>query len=503
MAPPTAATATLSSSSSSSPSADGQPLPPLPATAHGSDGGGIGVCRITSLPPDVLRLVCRFLCVVGRPGERHALASWQRCSLRLYEGVEESDWRSVWDATYAATTADAARRFAAAVPSPAAPAAAGARARGSQRAFLAALRGASVQYHLELGLLPPAPPPWCGSKLDVERALYKTLRFCTFRVATARQEMECTRGSIPVVESGAVLSSLLHIVAGGTRYLAHPVPRPTALLTAPMYGICATWALNLGAYGAYRIMRAAVRSIPAEAAQLWQLPGGSSSHGPGGSGRLQAHRLWQLLTDDRFLGAFAWTGCLTLSLCMWHAEASRPEGGLSVRKILLIVFGPPTFAATLVAGHRSGRKVGLTAGAVVFATLSSVVLVPHLLFLALLTWSTTLSLRLHRRGYYKPPRWNTVRSKVPSSVAKALGDATVLSIAGMSLGWFVTPYECFLHLLVLAVAVLSAWIAVAVFAPLVARCWSMGVPLPANYFFLQAATSLLLLTSTYAEHAAA
>ena len=474
-------TTTSCAPSSSSPSVAGQPtddrhsaLPP-PRSSR-SDDGGLSSCRVTSLPPDVLRLVCRFLCVGGRPGERHALASWQRCSLRLYEGVDEADWRSVWEATYAAATADAARRFAAS-PSPSAPAtaaaaaAAPARARGGQRAFLSALRGASVQYHLELGLLPPSPPPWCGSKLDIERALYKTLRFCSFRVATARQEMECTRGSIPVVESGAVLSSLLHIVAGGTRYLAHPVPRPTALLTAPMYGICATWALNLGAYGAYRIMRAAVRSIPAEAAQLWQLPGGSARRGRG-SGRLQARRLWQLLTDDRFLGAFAWTGCLTLSLCMWHAEASRPGGVLSVRKILVIVFGPPTFAATLVAGHRSGRRVGLTAGALVFATLSSVVLVPHLLFLALLTWSTTLSLRLHRRGYYKPPRWNTVRSKIPSSVAKALGDATVLSIAGMSLGWFVTPYECFLHLLVLAVAVLSAWVCIVYNTTVVLFFWS-------------------------------
>ena len=427
-----------------------------PFVQSGTAPPSLDATRPTSLldvPREVLELVALFLSNAYQVGVVHELSNFQRVCRRTFEVTTVERWLTVWEATYKDQLTDASQRFSVALAS-SAPHLSLASAESMRKAFIKQVVTSTVAYHLELGLLPPAPPSWCSSSLAVEKTLCDTLRFCVFQVRTAQLELQCTRGKVPVIESAAVLTSLIHIVIGVLRYLSIPDP-PLVITTPPMCCICATWMLYLMAYGLYRVMRATIRKIPDEAAALWQLGGSEvslSKRGVRGWVYGGVDVFQRLSGDKRFVGALAWTCCLLLSVALWVIEVSRGERATTER-ILLNVFAPPTFAASLVAWQRSGKKLGLVAGGVVGSLITCIIVLPWLLFLGLGMWSLTALLRIHRVSYRAPRSYSPAHWKL----GVLLGNTVILSICVMSASWFVS-LALFLKTLLLALVVLSCWV---------------------------------------------
>eukprot|EP01059_Diplonema_ambulator_P033776 TRINITY_DN7213_c0_g1_i1.p1 TRINITY_DN7213_c0_g1~~TRINITY_DN7213_c0_g1_i1.p1 ORF type:complete len:456 (+),score=38.47 TRINITY_DN7213_c0_g1_i1:64-1431(+) len=431
------------------------------------------------LPPCVLDYIAGFLCQEGVVGDRHPLAVFGCVCKRWATIASEDLWVKVWSETQKGLVDEACERFVVSMY-PVGEGSGVLRNRAA-RNFKNQLATAGPAECLELGLLPREPPSWCKTPGQYQHTLYSTLKFCNFQVTSARVELQCMRGSIPVMESCAVLFSLIHIVWGGQVYLSASVPHSFRLLTRPMYCITLTWAFYLGAYAVYRVKLAKIHSIPEEAAKLWDVR----------KSRVMERKgvLWglrYLKSDSRVKHAVAWLACLSVSVAFWHAETEGYfKEPLTLTRLLVMVFGPPTFTATIVTWRRSGGKIGLLAGTTLIAALTIIALAPWLLFFSLGTWSTSCLLRLHR-GFYHPPR--TPSALV--SLTRKSGNFVLFNISLLCLTYFVA-FGFFSPMLIAAVASLAVWVCVAVFIPLANRCRSFCVPLPYAYLASQTAIAIV------------
>eukprot|EP01063_Lacrimia_lanifica_P009582 TRINITY_DN16539_c0_g1_i1.p1 TRINITY_DN16539_c0_g1~~TRINITY_DN16539_c0_g1_i1.p1 ORF type:complete len:497 (+),score=151.24 TRINITY_DN16539_c0_g1_i1:119-1492(+) len=428
------------------------------------------VWRLLDLPDDALEHVAGFLCHPAVPGVPHDLTTWRQVC-RGFRAVDGAYlWQQAWEATCQESILHAGKQFADQWGTQSA----ADRARVI-KTFRAEAESFTAEAALELGLLPHTLPPWCRTAADVERALLGAVSFCCFQVTTAREELQSARGSIPVIESFAVVASIAHSVAGGIAYLRSD-DRELSRLTVPMYRIFGAWLLFLVAYAAYRIQLKRIKRIPEKAMKMWHLSCPPS----------QGFGVRYLLYDQRFVGAACWTACLWLSLHFWQSEiALRRE--LTPERLLYVVFLPPTFAATLVAWQRSGQRIGLRAGALVGGTLVCVTYCPSVLFLALGVWAATVLLNQHT-GYYHPPRAHIPPCLRP--VATLLGNVVIYAVLALSVAWVFCSLDVFLYVLVAALAVLALWVGVAVFTPLFFRCYTMNVTPPVFYVSGQALLSI-------------
>eukprot|EP00659_Diplonema_papillatum_P004053 gene4053-6297_t len=408
------------------------------------------VCYVNILPDDALLRVTYWLCLPAIAGEVHPLSRWRKVCRRWQTLLEAH--REVWMMAWAVTRSDqislASLRFAASVHKQASPA----NFLHSSTAFLTEMKKASTEASLELGLIPGGPPKWCKTSGQVEDVLRRTVVFCSFEVSAARAALQCTRGSIPVIESATVLASVLHVALGGLYYLRQPVPPPLQCITRPMLSVVLSWVMYVFAYGVYRSRLMKIHHIPEEARKLWKV------RNPKSKSKLPDafSTLVYLIKDGRIVGALAWVGCLLVSVVFWHLQTSglqdHDQYPYSVNNLLISIFAPPTFAATLVAWQRSGGKLGLLAGFCVACTICLLALFPGLLFVGLGGWAASVLLRIHR-GYYRAPRTARVHLL---AVSRKLGQVLVGCMVVMSGLWFVS-LEYFLRSLVLCMTVLASW----------------------------------------------